>query len=89
LEFYADFKCISLIKFNHTHEELPDLENVPYFRKREETHPKSHRINLTHKSYEPGKICLIFEKKGEIRLKSNRMLMEITSSDSAYQKTLL
>ena len=33
LDFHADFKCISFIKFSHTHRKLRAWENLLYFRK--------------------------------------------------------
>ena len=41
------------------------------------------------KSYEPEKICSYFRKQGETPPKSHRILTKITSSDSAYQRTIL
>ena len=42
--FNADFKYISFIKFSVTHQMLRAGENLPYFRKKGETPPKSHII---------------------------------------------
>ena len=42
-DFYAGFKYISFIKVTLTHEKLRAWENFLYFRKKEETTPKSHR----------------------------------------------
>jgi hypothetical protein len=43
LDFYADLKYISFIKFSHTHRKLSARENLPDFQKKEETPPKNHR----------------------------------------------